>query len=95
MNRIAWKKTRPVFSSRRERERTSSVVGKTKLDTILGELVRVGGGKNNITSDLGVDDLGNNVGVGETDDESVLGRVVLVLILDDKALAGIEISLTL
>jgi hypothetical protein len=86
MNRIAWKKTR---------ERTSSVVGKTKLDTILGELVRVGGGKNNITSDLGVDDLGNNVGVGETDDESVLGRVVLVLILDDKALAGIEISLTL
>lgn len=48
-----------------------------------------------VTANLRADDLGNNVAVGEADDESVLGRIVLVLGLGDQALAGIVIGLAL
>ena len=40
-------------------------------------------------------DLRNNVGVGETNDDPVLGRVVLVLVLDDETLAGVVVRLSL
>lgn len=39
--------------------------------------------------------LGNNVTVGDTDDHAVLGRVVFVLILDDKPFTRIVISSSL
>jgi hypothetical protein len=39
-----------------------------------------------------VDDLGDDVLVGETDDEAVLGRIVLVLGLGDQPLTGIVIG---
>lgn len=73
----------------------SGVVSQTNLDTIGGELMGVGRGKDHITLDLGVDELADNVGVGDTNDETVLGGVVLVLVLDDQALAGVVVSLTL
>ena len=73
----------------------SSPVGKTLLDAVLGELVSVGGGKNLVTGDLGVDDLGDDVAVGEANNHAVLGRVVLVLGLGDQALASIVVGLTL
>lgn len=57
--------------------------------------MRVGSGEDNVTRDLGVDDLGNDVRVGEADNQSVLGGVVLILILDDKALTSVVIGLTL
>jgi len=78
---------------------TSSVggspVGQTTLDTIAGKLVGVGGSKNVITLELGIDDLADDVLVGETDNESVLGRVVLVLGLNNQTLAGVVVGLTL
>lgn len=39
--------------------------------------------------------LADNVPVGETDNHPVLGCVVLVLVLNDKALASKVVSLTL
>ena len=57
--------------------------------------MRVGRGEDDITGDLGVDDLGDNVLVGEADDEAVLWRVVLVLRLGHEALSGIVIGLSL
>jgi hypothetical protein len=48
-----------------------------------------------ITINLGVDDLGDDVLVGETDNKAVLWRVVLVLGLNDETFTSIVISLSL
>lgn len=55
----------------------------------------VGGSEDNVTLDLGVDDLSDDVLVGESDDETVLGAVVLVLGLCDETLSGVEVGLAL
>jgi hypothetical protein len=73
----------------------SSIVGQTNLDTIVGELMGVGRGKDKVTLNLGIDHLANNVSVGDTDNQTILGGVILVLVLDDQALAGIVVSLSL
>jgi len=73
----------------------SRVVAQTSLDTESGELVGVGRGQDHITLDLGIHELTDDVGVGEADDETVLGGVVLVLVLDDQALASIIVGLAL
>jgi hypothetical protein len=45
-----------------------------------------------VTTNLGVDDLADDVLVGETDDEAVLGRIVLVLGLGNQPLTGIVVG---
>lgn len=74
-------------------EETSGVggrpVGETVLDAVPGELLRAGVGKDEVTLELGVDDLDDDLAVGEPDDETVLRRVVLVLGLSDKTLARV------
>lgn len=72
-----------------------SPVGQTLGDAVALQLVRVGGGEDLVTRDLRVDDLGDDVAVGEADDHAVLGRIVLVLGLGDQALTGIVVGLTL
>lgn len=72
-----------------------SPVGQTLGDTIALELVGVSGGEDLVTRDLRVDDLSNDVAVGEADNQTVLGRVVLVLGLGDEALTGVVVGLTL
>jgi hypothetical protein len=57
--------------------------------------VGVGSGENLVTGDLGVHDLGDDVAVGEADNQAVLGRSVLVLGLGDEALTGVVVGLTL
>lgn len=73
----------------------SSPVGQTLVNAVLGELVGVSSGENLVTRDLGVDDLGNDVAVGEANDHAVLGSIVLVLGLGDEALASVVVGLTL
>lgn len=73
---------------------SSSPVAQANLDTIGRELVRVGRGQDHITLNLGIHKLADNVGVGAADDETVLWGVVLVLVLDDQALASIVVGLT-
>lgn len=55
----------------------------------------VGGGENKVTLELGVDNLTDDVPVGDSDNQTELRRVVLVLGLGDQPLAGIVIGLTL
>jgi hypothetical protein len=71
-----------------------SVIGQTNLDTKGGQFVGISGSKDNITLDLGIDDLAHNVGISDTDNKTVLGGVVLVLVLDDETFAGVVISLS-
>lgn len=71
------------------------IVGQTNLDAILGQLVRVGGANDAITLDARVRDLAGDVAVARTHDQTVLGRVVLVLVLEDQALASIVVGLSL
>jgi len=74
---------------------SSSVVGETKLDAIARKLVRVSGSHDVITIDAREDDLADAVAVGETNDKTVLGGVVLVLVLDHKTETLVIISLAL
>jgi hypothetical protein len=46
-----------------------------------------------VTLELGVHNLANHVLVGETNHQTVFGRIVLVLGLDDETLAGKVIGL--
>ena len=71
-----------------------SPVGKTVLDTVSGELVSVGSGENNVTLELRRHNLGNDVLVGESDNKSVLGGVVLGLVLGHESLSSIIVGLT-
>jgi hypothetical protein len=70
-------------------------VGQAVLDAVGAQLVRVGRGEDLVTVDLGGDDLGDDVAVGEADNQAVLGRIVLVLGLGDEALAGVVVGLAL
>jgi hypothetical protein len=71
-----------------------SPVGKTVGDVVSPELVGVGRDEDLVAGDLGGDDLGDDVAVGEADHQAVLGRIVLVLGLGDEALAGVVVGLT-
>jgi hypothetical protein len=73
----------------------SRPVGQTTLDAVAGKLVGVGSGQDKVTLELGVHDLADNVTVGEANHQSVLGRVVLVLGLDDQPLASVVVGLAL
>lgn len=64
------------------------------LDTVGLELVGVSSAEDLIAGDFGCDDLNDDVAVGETDDQAVFGRVVLVLGLGDKTLPGVVVGLT-
>jgi hypothetical protein len=74
---------------------SGSPVGQTTLNTVLGELMSISRGKNKVTLELGVHDLADDVSVGEADNKTVLGGVVLVLGLNDKTLASVVVGLTL
>ena len=63
------------------------VIGETLLDTVFWELAGVGSGKDVVTVDTGGDDLAGDLLVRLADDETVLGRVILVFVLDDQVLA--------
>lgn len=73
----------------------SGPVGKTVLDSVASELLGRSLGEDEVALDLGVDDLAGDVLVGETDNKAVLGGVVLVLGLGNKALPGVVVGLTL
>jgi hypothetical protein len=81
------------------------------FDAIAGEFGGVGGGKDDIALELGVDDLadlkaklGNSSkdgegwyhrGVCEADDEAVFGGGIFILCLGDETFAGIVVCLAL
>lgn len=67
----------------------------TYLDSVLGQLMRVGGADNAISLNARIGDLSGDVAVGQANDQTVLGSVVLVLVLENQALASIVIGLSL
>ena len=74
--------------------RTSSPVGQAVVDAVSRELLRGRSRENEVTLQTRVDDLHDDLLVGEADDKSVLGSIVLVLGLGDQSLAGIVIGLS-
>jgi len=69
-------------------------VGDTVGDTVTLELVAVSSTEDLVASDLRGHDLGDDVAVGETDNQAVLWRIVLVLGLGDETLAGVVVGLS-
>jgi len=72
----------------------SSVVLKSDLESVTGELETGGRGKNAVTVDETVNNLADDLLVGETDDKTVLGRLVLVLGLAAKTLSLTVVGLS-
>ena len=70
------------------------VVAQTSGESPLSEFVGVSSAEDFVTLDGGVDDLGDDSGAGESDDESVFGGVVFVLILLDESLSGEVVGFT-
>jgi len=71
------------------------VVGQTNLDAVAGELVGVSSQHADIVSHVSGENLADNILVGDADDETVLGGLVLVLVLDDQPLTGMVVGLVL
>ena len=63
------------------------------LYSVALEFVTVGCAEHFVASDLGGDDLANDIFVGKADNEAVFGSIVFVLGLRDEALAGIVVCL--
>jgi hypothetical protein len=74
---------------------TCSPVGQTNLQAITRQLMRVSSGQYDITLNLGINNLTDNVGIGEANDEAVLWSIIFVLGLSYKALTSIVIRLAL
>jgi len=70
------------------------VVRQPDLDAVFGEFVSVSGLNDHVSVNTGVRYLTDDVLVGKSDDQSVLGSVVLVLILADKTTSGEVIGLS-
>jgi len=64
------------------------IVGQPDLDAVFGEFVSVSGLDDHVSVNTGVRYLTDDVLVGKSNDQSVLGSVVLVLILANKAFTG-------
>lgn len=64
------------------------------LDAVGLELVGVSSTEDFVASDLGGNDLDDDVAIGETDDQAILGCIVLVLGLSDETLSGVVVGLT-
>lgn len=73
---------------------SGGVVGKTSLNTVFLELKGVSGAEDSITLDGGVDDLDDDSLVSAADAESVLFRLVLVLVLLDQSAASLVVGLS-
>ena len=70
----------------------SSVGSETSGETELSEFEGVSSAEDLVALDGGVDDLSDDSLVGSSGDESVLGGVVFILILDDQSLSGVVVS---
>ena len=70
-----------------------SIVGKADLESITREFMTVGSSQNTISFETSISDLTTDILVGSTDNHAVLGGIILILVLNDKALAGIVIGL--
>ena len=73
----------------------SGVVRQTQLHTVARKLRRRCCAQHTITDDLSRHDLGNHLVVRDTDHQTVLGSVVLVLGLNDQSLTSIVVGLSL
>merc|ERR1719215_1956889 len=73
----------------------SRVVGQTDSDTVAGELVGVGRSNDTITRELRIDQLVDDILVGDTNNHTVLGGGILVLILGHEPLTSIVVSFAL
>lgn len=74
---------------------SSSVVLQANSESVLGKLLGGSRAEDLVAVDLSIDDLAEDVLVGEADDQAVLVRRVLVLVLSDKLGALTVVSATL
>ena len=86
-----------TYSSSQEEPSAVSrrVVCQTNRDTVTGQLVCIRRCNDVVSLNLSIGNLTNDVGIGEPDDETVLGSVVLILVLSNETSAGEIVCLPL
>ena len=72
-----------------------SIVGESNLDTILRKFVTVCSSNDSISFKSGIGNLTGDIFVGETHNHTILGGIVFVLVLNNKAFPGEVVSFTL
>lgn len=71
------------------------IVGQTNFDSVFRQLVRVSGADDFVALNARVSDLSGDIAVRQANDQPVLWRIVLVLVLEDQAFSRIVIGLSL
>merc|ERR1719300_1070171 len=71
-----------------------SIVGKPNFNSISGQLMTVSSANNDVSFKSSIGNLAADVSVGRSDNHPVLGCIILVLVLNYKTFASIEISLS-
>ena len=74
---------------------SSSVIGQSNFDAVVGQFMAVSGSHNPITLKAGIGNLTSDVFVGTSHNHTILGRIVLVLVLNDETFTGIVVGLAL
>jgi len=74
---------------------SGSVVGKTAFDAVVHKFLRIGSTDCHIALEGRVDNRSKDTLVGETNNQAVLLRVVLILVVNDKSLASVVVRLSL
>lgn len=88
---IAGVEAQPLQKTASQQETSaiaSSIVGQANRKTITGQLMRIGSAEDKIANQARVDDLANDIAVGDAHNKTVLGGIVLVLVLLDQAAAS-------
>lgn len=71
------------------------IVGESGGETKSPEFLRIGGTEDSVSLDGRGNNLGNDSGAGDSGNQSVLGSVVFVLILENESLSSVVVSLSL
>jgi len=61
----------------------SSIIGQSDRDSKSRKLMSVSSSHDNISSDLSISDLADHISVGKSDNITIFGRVIFVLVLDN------------
>lgn len=70
------------------------IVGESSSQPPLAEFTRVAGTQHSVSSQSGIDHLGDHLRTSDSSHQSVFRAVVLVLVLDHHSLSGVVISLS-
>lgn len=86
-----------TYASRKKEASAVSggIVGQADFDAVTRKFMAVSGSDDTVTLKPGIGDLTADILVGATHNHTILGRIVFVLVLNNKAFTGIVVGFAL